>query len=234
MPKKTIYTLNINDYSKEITDLTYPFIKKYAHKIGADFHIITERKFPDYPIVYEKLQIYDLGYDNDWSIYIDSDALIHPDTFDITELLPRDTVLTCNSDFAPIRWKYDKYFRRDGRNIGAGNWFTVASDLCIDLFKPLDDITLEQAVENIFPTLIERNFVGDRSHFIDDYVVSRNIAKYGLKFTTFKDMLKKYGGPGEFLFHEYCYTTEEKVENINKVLQFWRTGDKSIWEGGEK
>jgi len=220
--KKTVFTLNINDYSKEITSKTYPFIEGYAKKIGADFHIITERKFPDFPIVYEKLQIYELAKDNDWSILIDSDALIHPDTFDITEILPRDTVLTCGVDFAPVRWRYDKYFRRDGRNIGAGNWFTVASNLCLDLWKPLDDLTLDEALANIFPTIAERNIQPDKKHFIDDYVVSRNIAKYGLKFTTFKEMLTKCGNPGEFLFHEYLFTTEEKIANIEKVLAFWR------------
>lgn len=235
MSKKTIFTLNVNDYAKKITDLTYPFIKKYAYKIGADFHIINERKFPDFPVVYEKLQIYELAQEmkNDWNIYVDSDALIHPDTFDITELLPKDTVLTCGVDFAPVRWRYDRFFQRDGRNIGAGNWFTIASDLCIDLWKPLDDLKLDEAVENIFPTLVERNFVGEKSHFIDDYVVSRNIAKYGLKFTTFKELLKKYNNPGEFLFHEYCYTIPEKVANINKTLNFWRSG-KQTMEGGEE
>lgn len=220
--RKTIFTLNIDNYSPEITARTYPFIEGYARKIGANFHIISKREFPTFPIVYEKLQIYELGRENDWSIYIDSDALVHPDTFDITELLPRDTVMTCNVDFAPIRWRYDNYFKRDGRNIGAGNWFTIASNLCIDLWKPLDDLTLTEATDNIFPTIAERNAVADKAHFIDDYVVSRNIAKYGLKFKTFKKLLEEQGNPGEFLFHEYLYTQEEKIANLNKVLALWR------------
>ncbi len=221
--KKTLFTLNINDYSKEITNITYPFLEGYAKKIDAKFQIINTRKFPNFPVVYEKLQIYELGKDNDWNIYIDSDAMIHPDTFDITELISKDTVLTAGVDFAPIRWKYDEYFRRDGRNIGAGNWFTVVSNWCIDLWKPLDDLTLNEAIDNIYPTIKERNFVGDKTHFIDDYVVSRNIAKYGLKFTTFRDLLEKYNNPGEFLFHEYLYTTEEKIANLNKILELWRS-----------
>lgn len=95
--KKTIYTLNVNDYSREVTNITYPFIAGYAKKIGADFQIISTRKFPDFPVVYEKFQMYELGKDNGWNIYVDSDALVHPDTFDVTELLPEASVLTCGS-----------------------------------------------------------------------------------------------------------------------------------------
>jgi hypothetical protein len=220
--KKTIFTLNVNDYSSEITKITYPFLLQYATKIGATFYIIRERKFPDFPVTYEKFQIHELGKDNDWNIFIDSDALVHPDMFDITEVLPSSTVLTCGKDFAPMRFRYDEYFRKDGRHIGAGNWFTVASKKNIDLWHPLDDMPLSEAVSNIFPTIIERNKGVDAKHLIDDYVVSRNIAKYGLPFTTFKEILDKYGNPGEFLFHEYLYTTEDKIQNLKKVIDLWR------------
>ena len=92
--KKTIYTLNIGDYAPEICALTYPLIQAYARKIGADFHVIRERKFPEWPIVYEKLQIYELGrkHGNDWNIFVDSDTLINPEMFDVTEHLHKDTV----------------------------------------------------------------------------------------------------------------------------------------------
>ncbi len=220
--KKTIFTLNINDYSPEITNITYPFIDAYARKIGADLQIITTRKYPDYPIPYEKFQIYDLA--TDWNIYIDSDALIHPDTFDVTELLPEDTVLTARSEFAPIHFNYDRFFKRDNRHIYAGNWFTVASKLCIDIWHPLDDLPLVQAVCNIHPTLLERNRDITSAHLLDDYVLSRNIAKFGLKYKTFTQILEEQGNPGEFLYHEYLYSEKEKVVSLKKVLQLWRDG----------
>ena len=217
---KTIFTLNIDNYSSEITKMTYPFIEQYARKIGATMTIITGRKYDKYPIPYEKFQIYDSQAD--WNIYIDSDALIHPDMFDVTELLPEDTVMTCRSEFAPIHFTYDRFFKRDGRHIYAGNWFTVASKLCIDLWHPLDDMTLVAAVKNIHPTLIERNMNVTPAHLLDDYVLSRNIAKYGLKYTTFVDLLQKNGNPGEFLFHEYAYTESDKIKMLHKILNRWR------------
>ncbi len=64
--KKILYTLNVpdadgNEYAPEIRKITYPFLKAWAYKIGAEFFEITERKFPEMPPVYEKFQIYELS-----------------------------------------------------------------------------------------------------------------------------------------------------------------------------
>jgi len=220
--KKVLWTLNIDNYAPEITALTYPLLKQYAHKIGADFQIISERKFPNFPPVYEKLQIFELGKDLDWNIYIDSDALVHPDMFDPTDHIHKDTVLHNACDLAGNRWRYDRFFRRDGRHIGSCNWFAVASDWCIDLWKPLDDLTLDEAVANIFITQSERNS-GEiqASHLIDDYTLSRNIAKFGLKFETLTDIKRKRGDTTDYLWHVYTLPVTEKVKRIQNVLKNW-------------
>ena len=236
--KKTIFTLNVDGYAPEITALTYPLIEAYAEKIGADFHIIKERKFPEWPVTYEKLQIYQLAQEmeNDWNIYIDSDALVHPDTQDLTLLIPRDTVAHFGKDHAPTRWRSDRFFQRDGRNFGTGNWLTVASDLCIDIWRPLDDLTPEQAIDNIFPTVFEkRSGIITRDHLIDDYTLSRNIAKFGIKATTFKEIFIEMGhvevkddqgkvtkvAGGGFFYHHYLYPTAQKVVAMRNVIRHW-------------
>lgn len=224
--KKTIFTLNVDNYAPEITELTYPLLKRYAKKIGADFHVITERKFPKYPPVYEKMQIYELSKQmgNDWNIYIDSDTLVHPDMFDITEFLTKDTVCHNGNDMANNRWRYDRYFHRDKRNIGSCNWFTVASDWCRDLWHPLD-IPYEEALENIFPIQGELNTVITRDHLIDDYMLSRNIAKFGLKFKNVIQILNDLGDTGTYMWHQYVLTTAEKVEEMRRVLSNWAVTD---------
>lgn len=220
--KKTIFTLNINDYSPEITKLTYPFLERYAKKIDADFVQITKRQFPDYPMMYEKMQIFELGKDNDWNIYIDSDCLVHPDLFDITEVLPRNTVLNYGVDFANCRFKYDEYFRRDGRNIGSPNFLTVASNLCIDIWEPLNDITLKEALSNIQMNHHEELINHEPGYGIDDYTISRNIAKYGLKYKTFVDLLTEIGRPkDDFFFHNHIVPESEKLELIKSTIKNW-------------
>jgi arginyl-tRNA--protein-N-Asp/Glu arginylyltransferase len=222
--KKTVFTLNVDNYAPEITELTYPLIKRYADKIGADFYTIKKRKFPKFPPVYEKLQIYELAQEmeNDWNIYIDSDALVHPDMMDVTNHIPKDTVLHNGMDLASNRWKYDRFFLRDGRNIGSCNWFTIASDWCIELWKPLDDLTLEEAVANISPIVSELNTVIKAEHLIDDYVLSRNIAKCGLKFVTLINLLSRLGRPqDDYLWHRYTISIEEKIVQMKETLKRW-------------
>jgi len=223
--KKTIFTLNIDNYEEKITELTYPLLKRYAKKIDADFYIISERKFPDYPPVYEKLQIYKLAQEmeNDWNIYIDSDALVHPDFFDITNHLQKDTVAHNGVDMAGNRWKYDRFFRRDGRHLSSCNWFSIASDWCIDLWKPLDDLTLEEATENITPIVSEVvSGLIPASHLIDDYVLSRNIAKFGLKFITINQIVKDIGDTGNYLWHQYLLSSEDKIMQMKEILNIWK------------
>lgn len=219
--KKTVYTLSVDNYTPEITELTFPLIARYAEKIGADFHIISDRKSPEMPPVYEKLQIFDIGKSNDWNIFIDADTLVHPEMLDYTAYLNMTTVLHQGADPASIRWKYDRHMTRDGRHIGSCNWFTIASGLCIDLWAPLD-ISLEEALSNIFPVVEEINFGMDKSHLIDDYTLSRNIAKYGLKFTTGRDILNSINLEQRFLWHNYMLTTDKKIEGMKQTIIDWK------------
>ena len=158
---------------------------------------------------------------NDWNIYIDSDALVHPDIFDITNHLSKDTISHSSMDKSDIRWRFDEYFLRDGRFIGSSNWFTICSDWCLDLWRPLDDLTPEQAYDNIFPVTSE---IMSNLNFglIDDYTLSRNIAKYGLKFVPFKDIFLKYNlNYATFLSHRYAIPIEEKILMLREQKKKW-------------
>jgi hypothetical protein len=220
--RKTLYLLNINNYAPKITALTYPLLERYAKYIGAHIEYIDTRKFPAWDIDYEKLQIYERSKKNgsDWSIYLDSDALVHPDMPDVTELLRKDTCAHNGSDHAAIRWTYDNYFRRDGRNIGSCCWCMVCSDWCLDMVRPLDDLTPKQAYANIRTTISEQQSgVVTPEHLVTDYAVSRNIARYGLKFTTLNSLI---GTSGNFFHHVYTETVDKKVEILTNALKDWK------------
>jgi hypothetical protein len=142
---------------------------------------------------------------------------------DVTELIDKSTVLHNGADPAHIRWRYDRYFRRDGRHIGSCNWFTVASDWCIELWKPLDDLTMDEAIANIHPIQAELLTVIEPAHLIDDYVLSRNIAQFGLKFATLQGILNSTGqGDANFLWHQYTVPAKEKLAQMREVLARWR------------
>lgn len=225
--KKTFYTLCLDkEKYQEILDITYPLFKKYCKKIDAEFYEINTRKYPEYPANYEKVQIYQLGQDmeNDWNIFFDCDAIIHPDTPDLTYYIPRDYCAHNGNDMAGLRWRYDRFLLRDGRNIGSCTWLNIASDWTIELFKPLDDLTLEEVANNISPVNGEvLTGMVPPIRLIEDYVFSRNIAKYGLKFIRLMDIWPRIGIPNaEFFFHAYAIPIEEKVIRMKECLKNWR------------
>ena len=231
--KKTIFTLNIDNYCPNICEITYPLIKRYAKKIGADFHIINKRKFSkDFPVTFEKFQVYELSKQmgNDWNIFLDSDTVVHPEAIDWTNFLNKDTILFNGIDMGAVRWRYDNNFLRDGRNIGACTWNVTWSDMCQDLWKPLAENEARFAIENnIFPTVHEINTVITKDHLIDDYTLSRNIAKYGLKVNTVEDshigegLKKKIKLPdANFYWHIYTETVEQKIVLMKKLIEDWK------------
>ena len=216
--KKQIITLDIN-YNKEITDLTYPYMKKYAHKIQADFNIITERKFPEYGANIEKFQLYELSKEYDWTIFLDADAIVHPNTPDITEIVGKDTVIFNGNDISNLRFRPNNYTRRDGRWIGACTWLTCFSDWCRDLWHPYENPY--QYIDEIFPLHMEINYGYEAEHIIDDYLVTRNIAKYGLKVKSIvKDIYGDYSEEKEpgFFYHLFCVKEKEKIASLKKYI----------------
>lgn len=228
MMRKTLYTLLLDDYAPEIVRMTFPLLRHYARKIGASFEVIDTREFPTWPVTYEKLQIHERAKRNgdDWAMFLDADTLVHPETPDWTLFLPDDTVAHNGADFAPLRWRSNDYFKRDGRNIGSCNWNALASRLCLDLWRPLEALP-ETVAENIFPTVNELNSgVIDSRHLIDDYALSLNIARFGLKFTTLIELQKKLGfdpAASGFYWHEYTIGISQKAAKMEDVL-------KGIWK----
>jgi hypothetical protein len=220
--KKTLYTLAVDDYEPDITAITFPLLKAFAAKIGADFHVIDQRRHPDMPPVYEKFQIWEMEKErqSDWVVFFDADALLHPDFFDVTAVIGKDVTVSYGSDFVPVRFTPDKYFLRDRRWIGKGNWCGIASDWCLDYWHPLEDLTLGEAVKNIHPTVEEVGTVIRPEHLIDDYVVSRNIARYGLKHMLIPEICASYGAPCIF-YHEYRVPAEKKVVLLKQKLREW-------------
>jgi hypothetical protein len=249
--KKTIYTLNIGNYEPEIWDICFPYLVKYAYKIGAEICVIKEPKLTLEGqhmaggfMGLEKFQVYELGkeHKNDWNIFIDPDALVHPDFFDVTAVLTKDVTAAYSvHDFSPVRFKVDEYFLRDGRYFGKGNWFAAFSDWCLDYYHPLEDITLEEAMSNCFPIKdeLDSNKPMSGHNMVEDYIVSRNISRYGLKHTLVSELIRRYGRDINYVstqimthngmqfanagpvFHVYQQSPEQKVIMMEKQLKAW-------------
>jgi hypothetical protein len=148
---------------------------------------------------------------------------------DITSFIPKSMTVSNGTDFVPHRFVPNEYHRRDGRFIGKGNWIGIFSDWCRDYYRPLD-IPLEEAIKDIFPTLAETTFGICPTHLIDDYTVSNNIARFGLKHTIIPELseIKLSNNHEAFklmqhglLAHQYLMPIDQKVIYFHKTLKTW-------------
>ena len=218
--KKLIHVVNINDFFPELFALTYPTIRSYAERNGYMINMITERKFPDYPINYEKMQVYEDGKDAEVNILCDADMLIHPEFPDVTEFLKRDSI-SFNDNYN-ISWKYHvdriRYFMRDGRDVGIATNFVVSSDWTHDVWEPLS--LSQKDIEDLAKK--ENTDTGGADgrgwgHYADEFALSYNMAKYGLKYTgvTWEDWMRP------FLIHTGTGDKNEALQMARQTLEKW-------------
>ena len=218
--RKLIHVVNINDFFPELFALTYPTIRSYAERNGYMINMITERKFPDYPINYEKMQVYEDGKDAEVNILCDADMLIHPEFPDVTEFLKRDSIAF--NDNYNISWKYHvdriRYFMRDGRDVGIATNFVVSSDWTHDVWEPLS--LSQKDIEDLAKK--ENTDTGGADgrgwgHYADEFALSYNMAKYGLKYTgvTWEDWMRP------FLIHTGTGDKNEALQIARDTLEKW-------------
>lgn len=207
--KICIHVLNINNYFPDLFNLSIKTIEYYANKINANLNIITERKFPSWDLITEKLQLYKEGMDYDWNLLIDADILVHPDAYNPFEYFNPIEVGNKDEFKANSQIKLDKYFIRDNRNIGLSGCLLATSRLTHDLWEFPIDLTKEEVYNNI---------LHDRK-IIDEYVISRNLSKYGLKYRELFP-IKDYN----LMYHLGNYN-----EDKNKTLDLAKTWMKKNW-----
>jgi len=164
-----VWVVRVGDYNPKMCEITLPNLKAYANRMGAEFNMITERRFPDLHPICEKLQLWELGKGYKHNILIDADMLIHPNLPSAVEVVPLDSVGTQLEYPADAFFKADKYFVRDGRKLALVTNFIVTTMLTHDLWRPLD-ITISEALQNVHS-----------DHCLDEYWVSRNLSRFGLK-----------------------------------------------------
>ena len=89
--------------------------------------------------------------------------------------------------------------------------------------KPLD-IGPQEAIANIYPIVEELRGGCLADHLVDDYAMSHNIARFGLKFKGVLEIQKEIGWTGEWggFTHLYNISEAEKVEKIMEELDKWK------------
>ena len=206
-----VHVLNIDNYFPELVELTLPTIEAFASRIGADLNVISDRIFPEHPPLTEKLQVYWDGRGYDRNIFLDLDILVHPNCYDpFGRNIPENHVAFKDNYHADRQLRPDVYFERDGRNIGISGCAVFTTRLTHDLWKPIGDLTPGQISDNIL----------QKRKIVDEYTLSRNFAKYGLKY------VGPYPPPEyEYLFHLGAYDVDK-----NRIIDKAKQWHKMIWK----
>jgi len=220
--KKALVTLRIGDYLPELWRLLAPFMEAWARKIGAEFIVLTERKLTHEgcgkPLNYEKFQIYDIAPHYDWTFFLDSDAFINIDTPDWSEMVNDKSFCMFNGiDNRLNRFRATNYSRRSGSRVGACTWNVICSDWTADLWTPPDNFAA--AVENITLQWNEaRSGHCPQAHLIDDYQLSENVARFGLKVKTLVSICDEMKHPYYYFTHIYNVDPYEKIKIMRARL----------------
>jgi hypothetical protein len=173
-------------------------MKKYAENIGAEFLVLTERKYANLPITLEKFQLYDI--DADYIIFLDADTLINPNAFDFS---------TLKSDIIVIaEWLDGADFLQTsppGKNkIRVHPAFLAFSKESKYLVEPHENPL--QYIENILNP--------NPKWHLDEYVMSLNLLKHGGNILTTKEHF-----PNAIAHDGNYLTTEQKIIMLKENIE---------------
>jgi len=220
MTKKIIHVVNINNFFPELFALTYPTIESYAQRYGYEINIISERKFPDYPIHYEKFQVFEDGKEALINILCDADMLIHPQFPDMTTHCKRDSIAFNDNYHLSTKYHVDRipYFMRDGRDVGIATNFVVTSDWTHDAWEPIP-LSAKDIESLAKKEVTEDGNQRGWGHYADEFAISFNMAKYGLKYTgvTWEEWMRPW------LVHTGTGNKQESLEIARRTLAQWAT-----------
>lgn len=210
---KCVHVVNIDNFFPELWKMTYPTIKEYADRINANLNIITTRQYPQFHINYEKMQVWEDGEAYEWNFLVDADVLIHKDFPDFSTIVPEHHVGFNDNYYASEKFNIDNYaeFLRDGRNVGIASNAVITHWTTHDLFKP--EVTPWE----------RQNVCKVRQGDIDEFNLSFNLAKYGLKYCgiTWEDWQRYY------FVHIGTGDQQEALRLANRVLTTWKNDEQN-------
>lgn len=204
-----IHFISIPDYETPFASISLPMVRAYAQRIGATLNIISQRKFPDFPVTYEVVQIFEAGAAYDWNMHVGAGVLIGETLPDPSSYISPDHVATNITYSAQMEFvtQGNIYFERNERDLGVSDDIFLAHNLNHEVWEPLGGSYSQYS--HIIKDCCERKF--------GSYVISHNMAKYGLKLS------------GIFPPNPQCVVIQEDQlkdssveEFVSKTVKRWR------------
>lgn len=106
----------ISSDNKKLLNITSASHRKYAKRVGADYHLVTDNINPDWPMANKYLlNNYTNVYDK--TLYVDSDVFIRNNAPDIFKITPDDKISIHNEDYEVRCIEYGKHIQGVHNNI---------------------------------------------------------------------------------------------------------------------
>jgi hypothetical protein len=222
--KKLLVTLNIDDYDKDITRLTFPYMEQYAKNIGADFHIITERKFPNSPLRLEEFQMYEFSQTYDWIIFLDADCLINPKGVDLTKLVEEDRVIIAKYNSPTHHFHQENIEKKYIFKYYATFFFLVFNKNSRNCVKPHENPYDYYEYINLNSTHPEmKNYMKIRTDLtereikdtlIDEFLLTLNLHRYNIKTASLVQDFPKLN-----IISHMSDIKEKKIKHLKKSIK---------------
>lgn len=222
MTKKLVVTLDIA-YEPRITEITFPYMKQYAHNIGADFHVIRTRKHKQHPVSLEKMQLHSVSKSYDWTIFLDADLLINPECFDLTETVDADTILVPEHLDPSDQFKHKNILEKYTLCWHCPLFLSVFSKECRCAFEwpEVDPLELAKYINPKSAGHVHyencKESATTSDWFLDEFVYNLNIAKYKIATASVKESFSEYN-----IAAHIAAPVKQKIEflqNAEKILR---------------
>jgi hypothetical protein len=203
-------------------------MKEYVKNIGADFHIITERKFPDLDINLEKFQLYDICLDYDWTIFLDADCLINPKGIDLTKLVENDRIIISSYNNPKHHFYPENIEGRYNLNYYAPFFFLVFhknSKNCVKPYSnPLDYykyINFQSDNKEFVQYFKDKNLLDIEKLdgiFLDEFLLTLNLHRYNIKTASLVEDF-----PELSVISHTSDTKEKKIKQLKESIKKLKT-----------
>jgi lipopolysaccharide biosynthesis glycosyltransferase len=209
--KKLLLTIACGDYYQRMAEITHPFLRGYAEKIGADFQCISEHR-SGLPAHFQKMSIHGFLEHYDRILFMDTDILVKHDAPDLFSVVDERHLglLDQSQHFPSSPFQFRAAVSQWGYDLSPERYYNtgvmVISKIHRDLFRIPVDLRPEQVPFDQEQTILNLNFLlaGTEIHELEigfnhlvtseidpDYLRSPVMHYAGYKTTYANELLEK-------------------------------------------
>jgi hypothetical protein len=183
MRHNTIVTLAIGDHYRNILQISRPGIERYAERINADLHVITEKETAETTPHWEKFQILDFLGSYDRVLYVDADVLIRKSCPNLFDIVPETHlgvfneapfvddrgygIQKCAEDYNCKDFKWDRKYYNTGVMVVSRYHRSIFRKPEKEIFNFYEQSYINLQIQRLKPSIFELDYKFNRMSCMD-------------------------------------------------------------------